>query len=250
MSTATARRNSWSSPRRISTPRRGRPTNSWRRARRRSTQPDRDTPLLLRLVEGEGHGGWREESTRGVLADEVAFLWHLVQGPARSPDMCEVGRSDARRRAALRQCLAAGAHRESAAVLLRTPYANDANEFARWGLQDYLHRGNRRGDSEAFADAAIRKANFGFFLVEGKDGYDSIDGSRIRAVRWQAAMDGGLPRHGAMASGARTAAHLVCIMPSVPAGDWFNEIPFIGGALQSRLGFLLARAHGGPDIRF
>lgn len=193
----------------------------------------RDTPVLLRLVEGEGHGGWREESTRSVLADEVAFLWHLVQGPARYPDICAV---EVPMRDGVRLCanvwLPARSAR-SAAVLLRSPYANDAHEFARWGLQDYLYAGfavviqsvRGRGNSQG---------EFGFFFVEGKDGYDSIEW--IAAQSWcngKVAMDGGSYLGTAQWLAARERPpHLVCIMPSVPAGDWFNEIPFTGGALQ------------------
>jgi putative CocE/NonD family hydrolase len=193
----------------------------------------RDTPVLLRLVEGEGHGGWRDESIRSVLADEVAFLWHMVQGPARAPDLCEVA---VPMRDGVRLCanvwLPARTAR-SCAVLLRTPYANDANEFARWGLQDYLRAGfavviqsvRGRGKSQG---------EFGFFFVEGKDGYDSIEW--IAAQSWcdgKVAMDGGSYLGTAQWLAARERPpHLVCIMPSVPAGDWFNEIPFMGGALQ------------------
>jgi putative CocE/NonD family hydrolase len=193
----------------------------------------RDTPVLLRLVKGEGHGGWREESTRSVLADEVAFLWHLVQGPARSPDLCAV---DVPMRDGVRLCanvwLPARAARSSA-VLLRTPYANDGHEFARWGLQDYLCAGfavviqsvRGRGNSQG---------EFAFFFVEGKDGYDSIEW--IAAQHWcdgKVAMDGGSYLGTAQWLAARELPpHLVCIMPSVPAGDWFHEIPYVGGALQ------------------
>jgi hypothetical protein len=193
----------------------------------------RDTPVLLRLVEGEGHGGWRDESTRSVLADEVAFLWHMVQGPARSPDMValEVPMSDGVRLCANVWLPARTAR--SPVVLLRTPYGNDAQEFARWGLQDYLYAGF------AVAIQSVRgrgnsQGEFGFFFVEGKDGYDSIEW--IAAQSWcngKVAMDGGSYLGTAQWLAARERPpHLVCILPSVPAGDWFNEIPFVGGALQ------------------
>ena len=193
----------------------------------------RDTPVLLRLVEGEGHGGWREESTRSVLADEVAFLWHMVQGPARAPDLRAV---DVPMRDGVRLCanvwLPARAAR-SCAVLLRTPYGNDAHEFARFGLQDYLCAGfavviqSVRGRGES-------QGAFGFFFVEGEDGYDSIEW--IAAQSWcngKVAMDGGSYLGTAQWLAARELPpHLECILPWVPAGDWFNEIPYVGGALQ------------------
>jgi uncharacterized protein len=193
----------------------------------------RDTPVLLRLVEGEGHGGWRDESTRGVLADEISFLWHIVHRPARSPDLCAV---DMPMRDGVRLSanvwLPARAARSSA-VLLRTPYGNDAGEFARYGLQDYLYAGfaviiqsvRGRGKSQG---------SFGFFFVEGEDGHDSVEW--VAAQSWcdgKVAMDGGSYLGTAQWLAAREQPpHLVCIMPAVPAGDWFNEIPYMGGALQ------------------
>jgi uncharacterized protein len=197
------------------------------------SEAGRDTPVLLRLVEGEGHGGWRDESTRSVLADEVAFLWHIIHGPARPPDLdaVDIPMRDGVRLSA-NVWLPARAAR-CPAVLLRTPYGNDAGEFARYGLQDYLCAGfavvlqsvRGRGKSQG---------SFGFFFVEGQDGYDSIEW--VAAQSWcdgKVAMDGGSYLGTAQWLAAREQPpHLTCIMPAVPAGDWFNEIPYTGGALQ------------------
>jgi putative CocE/NonD family hydrolase len=211
----------------------------------------RDTPVLLRLVPGEGHGGWRDESTRSVLADELAFLWHVVQGPARPPDLRAVAvpMRDGTHLSA-NVWLPARAAR-SPAILLRTPYGNDANEFARYGLQDYLRAGfavviqsvRGRGQSQG---------TFGFFFVEGEDGHDSIEW--VATQPWcsgKVAMDGGSYLGTAQWLAAREQPpHLACIMPSVPAGDWFNEIPYIGGALQVDWAFSWLGLMAGREFDF
>ena len=193
----------------------------------------RDTPVLLRLVKGEGHGGWTEDSTRGVIADEVAFLWHIVHGPSRAPDRpaAEVPMRDG---IMLRANVWLPARISPApAVLLRTPYGNGTEEFARYGLQDYLNA----GFAVVFQSVRGRgrsQGEFGFFFVEGQDGYDAVEWAA--AQPWcdgNVAMDGGSYLGTAQWLAAREhPPHLKCIMPFVPAGDWFYEIPYIGGALQ------------------
>lgn len=193
----------------------------------------RDTPVLLQVVEAEGHGGWREESTRATLGDEIAFLWHVVHHCARAPDLAAVAvpmRDGVRLSANV--WLPARTAR-SPAVLLRTPYGNSAEDFVRYGLQDYLHAGfavviqsvRGRGDSQG---------DFGFFFVEGKDGYDSIEW--IASQPWcdgQVAMDGASYLGTVQWLAARERPpHLKCILPFAAAGDWFHEIPYIGGALH------------------
>jgi uncharacterized protein len=211
----------------------------------------RDTPVLLRLVRGEGHGGWRDESIRSVLADEISFLWHIVQGPARAPDLSAVD-------VPMRDGVMLSAHvwlparaKAAPAVLLRTPYGNDASDFARYGLQDYLCAGlavvfqSVRGRGRSQGD-------FGFFFVEGEDGYDSIEW--VAAQRWcngKVAMDGGSYLGTVQWLAAREQPpHLKCIMPAVPAGDWFNEIPFIGGALQVDWAFSWLGSMAGLEFDF
>ncbi len=211
----------------------------------------RDTPVLLRIVKGEGHGGWTEDSLRGVIADEVAFLWHIVQGSARPPDLgaVEIPMRDG---VVLRAnvWLPARAPR-SPAVVLRTPYGNGGAEFARYGLQDYLQAGfavvlqsvRGRGQSEG---------HFGFFFVEGEDGYDTVEWAS--AQPWcdgRVAMDGGSYLGTAQWLAARERPpHLKCIMPCVPAGDWFHEIPYIGGALQVDWAFSWLSLMAGREFDF
>jgi uncharacterized protein len=215
------------------------------------TEAGRETPVLLRLIKGEGHGGWSDASVRNALADEVCFLWHVVHGPARAPDLCAAGvpmRDGVRLSANV--WLPARAAR-SPAVLLRTPYGNDATQFARYGLQDYLSAGfavvlqsvRGRGNSQG---------RFGFFFVEGRDGYDTIEW--VAAQGWcngRVAMDGGSYLGTAQWLAAREQPpHLACIMPAVPAGDWFNEIPFMGGALQVDWAFSWLGSMAGLEFDF
>lgn len=119
------------------------------------------------------------------------------------------------------------------AVVLRTPYRNDASEFDRYGLAAYVEAGyavvfqNVRG--RGYSDG-----EFGFFFVEGEDGYDTVEW--IAAQPWcngRVAMDGGSYLGTVQFLAAREQPpHLVCILPAVAAGDYFNEVPYTGGALQ------------------
>lgn len=49
-------------------------------AARQAAEADHETavPVLLRVVQGEGHTGWRPESIRRTLAEEIAFLRHVL----------------------------------------------------------------------------------------------------------------------------------------------------------------------------
>jgi putative CocE/NonD family hydrolase len=117
-------------------------------------------------------------------------------------------------------------------ILLRTPYSISADEYQRLGFQRYIDAGYAvvcqmvRGLGES-------EGEFGFFFVEGEDGYDSIEW--IAAQSWcdgNVAMDGGSYLGTVQWLAAREQPpHLRCIIPSVPAGDYFNELPYKGGAL-------------------
>src|SRR6056297_1328847 len=119
------------------------------------------------------------------------------------------------------------------AVILRTPYANDESEFERYGLGTYVEAGyavvfqNVRGLGRSDGE-------FGFFFVEGADGYDTIEW--VAAQAWcngRVAMDGGSYLGTVQFLAAREQPpHLVCILPAVAAGNYFNELPYTGGALQ------------------
>ncbi|MGH8572920.1 MAG: CocE/NonD family hydrolase, partial [Gammaproteobacteria bacterium] len=200
----------------------------------------RQAPVLLRVVKGEGHTGWRPASTRRVLAEEIAFL---RQALGVSPSLAQPDLVDARVRLrdgvelSTNVWLPQGRGR-SATVLLRTPYGNDVAEFERLGLADYVAAGY------AVAIQSVRGrggsgGEFGFFFAEGKDGYDAVEW--IAAQPWsngRVAMDGGSYLGTAQWLAAREQPpHLTCIMPAVAAGDWFNEIPYMGGALQVNWAF-------------
>ncbi len=215
---------------------------------------DEQAPVLLRVARGEGHTGWRPESTRSALAEEVAFLRHFTRAdaPGRQPDLADV---HARMRDGVELSanvwVPKGSKGPFPAVLLRTPYGNDEKEFGRLGLQDYLAAGiavvfqSVRGRGKSHGE-------FGFFFAEGKDGYDSVEW--VAGQDWcngRVAMDGGSYLGTAQWLAAREKPpHLTCIMPSVPAGDWFNEIPFVGGALQVDWAFSWLGMMGGIEFDF
>ena len=80
-----------------------------------------------------------------------------------------------------------------------------------------------RGDSDG---------EFGFFFAEGHDGYDSIE--------WMAAQPWSNGKVGMMGvsylgtvqwlAAREHPPHLTCIAPTAPAGRYFDEIPYTGGA--------------------
>ena len=134
-----------------------------------------------------------------------------------------------------------GAH---PAILVRTPYLKTmsfgdfnipglASYFARNGYVVVVQDTRGRGDSDG---------SFGFFFEDEKDGYDSIEWiaeqpwsngrvcmmgvSYLGTVQWLAAK-------------ARP-PHLVCIVPTAPAGRYIDELPYQGGAfmMQWALGWI------------
>lgn len=116
-------------------------------------------------------------------------------------------------------------------VLVRTPYVKSHATFDRYKLQGYLNKGY----AVAFQDTrgqGLSQGDFNFYFPEGKDGYDTIEwiatqpwsngrvamdgGSYLGTVQWLAALE--------------HPPHLSCIMPHVPSGRLFDEIPYAGGA--------------------
>ena len=115
-------------------------------------------------------------------------------------------------------------------VLVRTPYIKANERYPQLGKQ-YADRGyafivqdaRGRGDSDG---------SFDFFFADAEDGYDTIEwiarqpwsngrvgmvgGSYLATVQWLAARAG--------------APNLVCMIPQAPAADYFDELPYIGGA--------------------
>jgi uncharacterized protein len=125
-------------------------------------------------------------------------------------------------------------------ILLRTPYLKTsqpgelnysmlAKVFAERGYAVAVQDVRGRGDSDG---------TYGYYFQEGADGYDTIE--------WMAAQPWCNGRVGMMGPSYMGAAqwyaarhrppHLVCIAPVVSPGDYFNELPCVGGAfLQYRL---------------
>ncbi|MBI4541084.1 MAG: CocE/NonD family hydrolase [Gemmatimonadetes bacterium] len=117
-------------------------------------------------------------------------------------------------------------------VLVRTPYIKSSGRYPRLG-RFYARRGyvfvvqdaRGRGDSQG---------SFDFFFADARDGYDTVEwiaaqpwsngrvgmvgGSYLATVQWLAARE--------------QPPHLVCIIPQAPAGRYFDEIPYMGGAFQ------------------
>ena len=124
--------------------------------------------------------------------------------------------------------------RETAPVILcRTPYSNAPSEYERYGLDRYVDAGF------AVVFQAVRgrppsDGEFGFFFVEAEDGFDTIQW--IAAQSWcngNVGMDGGSYLGTVQWLAARERpSPLKCIVPTAPAGDYFNELPYLGGALH------------------
>ncbi len=122
-------------------------------------------------------------------------------------------------------------------ILVRTPYERTmevvpenrppvmGEYFARHGYVWIIQDTRGRGDSEG---------SFHFFRDDGRDGYDTIEWiarqpwsngrvcmmgvSYLGTVQWLAARE--------------KPPHLACIAPTAAAGRWFEELPYLGGALQ------------------
>lgn len=122
-------------------------------------------------------------------------------------------------------------------LLLRTPYGlrygPEKDTFKRYKLQAYVDNGyalviqDTRGTGES-------SGAYSFYLADGPDGYDTVewiatqpwsngrvgmDGvSYLGAVQWLAARE--------------QPPHLQCIAPTAPSGEYFEELPYIGGAFR------------------
>jgi putative CocE/NonD family hydrolase len=210
-------------------------------------------PVLLRIVHGEGHNDWKTQSSRRTLAEEIAFLHHfaLAGDAARLRQMrdLKVPMRDGVLLSTNVWCPGSGS--SFPVVLLRTPYRNDEREFERLGLRAYVEAGY------AVALQSVRgrggsQGTFGFFFVEGKDGYDAVEW--IAAQPWcngKVGMDGGSYLATAQWQAARERPpHLACILPAAPAANFFNELPYLGGALQVDWAFSWLGAMAGIDFDF
>ncbi|MDW7760389.1 MAG: CocE/NonD family hydrolase [Acidobacteriota bacterium] len=126
------------------------------------------------------------------------------------------------------------------AILIRTPYVKVSKYLAPLGaifapegyvliIQDVRGRGDSEGE-------------FGFYFVEGRDGYDSIEW--IAAQPW---CDGNVGMMGSSYAAAvqwlaarEQPPHLKCIVPTAASAVYFEEFPYTGGAwaMQWALGWL------------
>jgi hypothetical protein len=117
-------------------------------------------------------------------------------------------------------------------VLERTPYNKSTREaaergwkYARHGIAYVEQDARGRGDSDG---------EFSFLAADGKDGYDTIEW--IARQPWsngRIAMTGSSYRGSAAWLAARERPpHLTCMISQVPVGDYFNDVPYQGGAFS------------------
>jgi len=149
-------------------------------------------------------------------------------------------RSDVRMRDGVKLATYVWLPRESTphpTLLIRSPYGlhygPEKDTFKRYKLQAYVDHGyalviqDTRGTGES-------AGTYSFYTSDGLDGYDTIewiakqpwsngrvgmDGvSYLGAVQWLAARE--------------RPPHLQCIAPTAPSGEYFEELPYIGGAFR------------------
>ena len=123
-------------------------------------------------------------------------------------------------------------------VLIRTPYERSGDYYVPDRILKLAHAWAAHGIGVVNQDVRGRgdsEGTFEFFHPEGRDGHDTIewiarqpwsngqvamsDGSYKGTVQWLAAKE--LP------------PHLTCLFSQAPAADFFNEIPYTGGILNS-----------------
>jgi uncharacterized protein len=122
-------------------------------------------------------------------------------------------------------------------LLIRSPYGlrygPEKDTFKRYKLQSSVDHGYALiiQDTRATGQSG---GIYSFYLADGPDGYDTIewiakqpwsngrvglDGvSYLGAVQWLAARE--------------RPPHLVCMAPTAPSGEYFEELPYIGGAFR------------------
>lgn len=115
-------------------------------------------------------------------------------------------------------------------LLARTPYLKTGLQLNEWaayfaarGFVVALQDTRGRGDSGGTFDA---------FFQEGRDGYDTIEW--LAKQPWSNGRVGTFgPSYLATAqwlAARERPPHLACMMPTAPAGRWFEELPYMGGA--------------------
>jgi len=138
-------------------------------------------------------------------------------------------------------------------ILTRTPYirvgrgtAERSIYFASRGYVVIVQDTRGRGDSGG-EFGRVGNDDDNFFVDDGRDGHDTIEwiakqpwsngkvgmmgGSYVATVQWLAARE--------------RPQHLVCIVPTAPAGRYFDELPYQGGAFL--MAWALSWANRGSD---
>ncbi|MCI0626536.1 MAG: CocE/NonD family hydrolase [Acidobacteria bacterium] len=138
------------------------------------------------------------------------------------------------------------------AILVRTPYNRIGRGSAERGIY-FASRGyvvvsqDTRGRGDSGGEFGKTNGEYNFLVDDGKDGYDTIEwiaaqpwsngsvgmmgGSYLASVQWLAARE--------------KPPHLVCIVPTAPAGRYFDELPYQGGAFL--MAWALSWANRGTD---
>jgi putative CocE/NonD family hydrolase len=123
------------------------------------------------------------------------------------------------------------------ALLIRSPYGlrygPEKDTIKRYKLQAYVDHGYALvfQDTRATGESA---GTYSFYLADGPDGYDTIEW--IAKQPWsngRVAMDG-VSYLGAVQwlAARERPPHLQCIAPTAPSGEYFEELPYIGGAFR------------------
>jgi uncharacterized protein len=122
-------------------------------------------------------------------------------------------------------------------VLFRSPYQRNEDITDRASLVKLAHRYAHAGIGFVHQDTRGRGDSGGahdFFASDGRDGFDTIEW--IARQPWsngQVAMLGGSYRATVQWLAARERPpHLTCLLSQAPGGEWFQTVPYNGGAFQ------------------
>jgi len=121
-------------------------------------------------------------------------------------------------------------------ILIRCPYMKDMglDDFSLGQVGEYFAERGYAVVSQDTRGRGDSDGEFDFFFADAEDGYDTIEWiakqpwsngdvgmigvSYLATVQWLAARE--------------RPPHLKCIAPTAPGGDYFNEIPYQGGAFH------------------
>jgi putative CocE/NonD family hydrolase len=133
-------------------------------------------------------------------------------------------------------------------ITIRTPYGRRAEWLVGKGLAEYFANRGYAVLSQDVRGTGDSKGNFEFLFQEGIDGYDTIEWAAAQPWSNGRVASMGLSYLGAaqwVTARARP-PHLVCMAPTAAGGQYFNELPYAGGAfaLQWALMWLGQRGNG------